>query len=125
MDVFRTIAGLIGVTAVGAGAFGAHGLASTLDPANLSAFKTAADMQLIHAAVLLALAMAMAGKAHAGGPAFWLIAGGVLLFSGSLYLLTLTPISGIGFVTPIGGLLLMAGWAAIAADGMRTRSSGD
>jgi uncharacterized membrane protein YgdD (TMEM256/DUF423 family) len=102
---------LLGGTAVLLGAFGAHGLERSVDdPALLQTWRTAAHYQLVHAVVLLACAC------HPRKPVLAprLITAGVLVFSGSLYALVLTGVRALGAITPIGGLLLIAGWLALA-----------
>lgn len=105
-------AALLGLTAVAAGAFGAHGLRARVAPEQVASWQTAAHYQLLHAAVLLALALYGAGGRPLG-PAPWLFAGGMALFSGSIYALVLGGPRWLGPVTPLGGLFLMAGWASL------------
>ena len=109
------IGAVLGVLAVAAGAFGAHALRARLTPGDLAIFETAARYQMYHALALLAAAWAVGRwpgvPAQAAG---WLFLGGTLVFSGSLYLLVLTGQRWLGAITPIGGLGLLAGWAALA-----------
>lgn len=107
------LAGLLGALAVLTGAFGAHALKERLPVDLLAVWNTAAHYHLIHAAALLALALAGARDARVRLP-FLLIASGVAIFSGSLYALALTGLRPLGAVTPIGGVLLVAGWVSIA-----------
>ena len=104
------------LVAVAAGAFGAHGLRAHVGPDLLAVFETGARYQMYHAFALLAVAWAAArwpgGRVRAAG---WLFVVGTLLFSGSLYLLVLTGVRGLGAVTPFGGLAFLAGWACLAA----------
>ena len=102
-----TISALLGALAVGLGAFGAHGLQDLLvENGRVNTWETAALYHLVHAVVLLVLTTR---KQWAAWP--WLImAIGVLVFSGSLYLLSLTNITWLGAITPIGGLCLIVGW---------------
>src|SRR6478736_4211384 len=93
-----------GAIAVGAGAFAAHGLRDRLEPRMLEVFETAARYQMYHA-----LAMVLAGVLVARGPGIAFQAG-IVLFSGSLYLLALTDVKALGAVTPFGGLAFIAGW---------------
>jgi uncharacterized membrane protein YgdD (TMEM256/DUF423 family) len=100
---------------VAAGAFGAHALRARLDAPALAVWETAARYQLFHALALLAVALAASrwpapGWAAAG----WLFVAGIVVFSGSLYLLVLTGTRWLGAVTPLGGLCLLAGWAMLA-----------
>ena len=112
---FALAGALSAFVAVAAGAFGAHALRSRLAPDLLAVFETAARYQMYHALALLAVAWAATRwpgvPIHAAG---WLFIGGTLLFSGSLYLLALTGVRWLGAVTPLGGLLFLAGWAALA-----------
>ena len=98
-------------TAVLAGAFGAHALKGSLTPAALAAFETAVRYQFFHALALLVVAGLLERPRHAAvARAAWAFLIGIVLFSGSLYLLTLTPARWPGPVTPLGGLAFMAGW---------------
>lgn len=108
------ISSLLGALAVGMGAFGAHGLKARLSVDMLAVWNTAAHYHLIHAVVLLALALHAQATGRTGGVAFPLMLAGVVLFSGSLYAMALTGIRGLGAITPIGGLCLIAGWILIA-----------
>ena len=101
--------------AVAAGAFGAHALRARLGPELLAVWETGARYQMYHALALLAVAMA-AGRAPGGGwaAAAWLFAAGIVLFSGSLYLLAFTGIRWLGAITPLGGLCFLGGWIALA-----------
>jgi uncharacterized membrane protein YgdD (TMEM256/DUF423 family) len=100
---------------VAAGAFGAHGLRARLSAEMLAVWETAARYQLYHALALLAVALAAARWPAPGwSAAGWLFAAGILVFSGSLYLLALTGVRWLGAVTPLGGLCFLAGWAVLA-----------
>lgn len=96
---------------VALGAFGAHGLKSMLEPQALGWWQTAVQYQMWHALALLA--MAALRDVRTGLPA-GLMGAGVLLFSGSLYAMALTGARWLGAVTPLGGLLLIAGWCLLA-----------
>jgi uncharacterized membrane protein YgdD (TMEM256/DUF423 family) len=116
-------AGLFGFTGVAAGAFGAHALKTRLDPEALSVFETAARYQLMHALALVGcgwVAQQWPGRAAAASAA--LFAGGIVLFSGSLYALALTGVRGMGAVTPVGGACLLLGWLAMAMAAARGSS---
>lgn len=91
--------------AVGLGAFGAHALKNRLTPDMLAVFETGVKYQVYHALALLLLA-ALRGPNKAA----WCFSAGIVLFSGSLYILALTGVRKWGAVTPIGGLLFLAGW---------------
>ncbi|MEO7054865.1 MAG: DUF423 domain-containing protein [Rhizomicrobium sp.] len=102
------IAAINGGLAVMACAFAAHGLKAHLSPDSLSVFETGARYQMYHA---LAMALAALVSARHAAAAFM---GGIVLFSGSLYLLALTSTPILGVITPIGGLCFIAGWALLA-----------
>lgn len=108
-------AAVMGGLAVALGAFGAHGLKGRVEPELIVTFETGVRYQFYHALALLALALGPASlwqrrPVHA---AAWLWTGGVAVFSGSLYLLVLTGLRWIGAITPIGGVALILGWAAL------------
>lgn len=104
------IAAFFGFTAVLLGAFGAHALKATLlSMGTESTWKTASLYHLSHAIVLLVIALAAPQMRKAF--AFFTI--GLLLFSGSLYLLSLYSLPWLGPITPLGGLLLMGGWITL------------
>jgi uncharacterized membrane protein YgdD (TMEM256/DUF423 family) len=113
--LFLTLGALSAFIAVGAGAFGAHGLRARLDPAMLAVFETAARYQMYHALGLIAAAW---GATRWPGPwvgwAGWLFVAGTLLFSGSLYALALSGIRWLGAITPLGGVAFLAGWICLA-----------
>ncbi len=114
--------GISGFLAVAAGAFGAHGLEERVAPDLLAVFETGARYHLVHALALCAVA-SLASRAPAGAVrvAGWSFLAGTVLFSGSLYALVLTGIRSLGAVTPFGGVALLAGWAALAVAGWRSR----
>ncbi len=115
--VFLTIAALLGGSAVGFGAFGAHALKEQLSERSLEIFETAARYQMYHALALLLVGVLMSRSQveetflTASG---WAFIVGVVLFCGSLYALSFSGINWLGAVAPLGGLALMVGWAAIA-----------
>ena len=106
---------VFGFLAVAAGAFGAHALRERLGPDLLAVWETGARYQMYHALALLAVAMA-AGRWPGGGwnVAGWLFTAGVVVFSGSLYVLAFTGIRWLGAITPLGGLCFLGGWIALA-----------
>ena len=110
------IAGVVGALGVLLGAFGAHGLRTRVtDPHLLEVWETAARYHLLHALALCAVAAQPAGAwPNRSGVAFLV---GIGLFSGSLYLMTLTGARWLGAVTPFGGLSLVAGWLLLAWGG--------
>lgn len=111
--IWLLIAALNGLIAVAAGAFGAHGLEGQVAASELAAFRTAAQYQMHHALALLAVAWLADKYPKSSQAAGWLFAGGVLLFSGSLYVLGVTGSRALVWLTPLGGLALMGGWAAL------------
>ena len=107
----RLIAALCGLFAVALGAFGAHALRSTLVGwATVDTWSTASLYHLVHSAVLLCIALAWP-KARVS---FWLILAGIVLFSGSLYVYSVTGLRAVAMAAPFGGACLMAGWIALA-----------
>lgn len=119
--VFFILGSLSGFLAVAAGAFGAHALRARLEPGALEVWKTGAQYQIVHALALLLTAWAAsrfpAGPWQAAG---WCFAIGTLLFSGSLYGLSALGWKFLGPVTPLGGLLFLAGWALLAASAFKS-----
>lgn len=109
-------AGVLAGLGVVAGAFGAHALRGRLEPASLVTFETAARYQLIHA-LAAAFAADRAGRSEspAAARASGVFLAGVLLFSGSLYVLAMGGPRLAGAITPVGGLAFMAGWGLLAA----------
>jgi len=123
MNTIAAIAGTIyGLTAVILGAFGAHGLKNVLDERMLAAFETGTRYQMYHALFLLLLAL-MANHLPQQwlNYAIWTAIIGVLLFSGSIYLLTVFKLK-IGIITPIGGLFLILSWISLLV-GILTKAS--
>jgi uncharacterized membrane protein YgdD (TMEM256/DUF423 family) len=112
MNPWLVVAAINGFIAVAAGAFGAHGLQSRLDAHALQTFETAARYQIYHALAMGLAALSARGPASTVACALFLA--GIVLFSGSLYLLALTGTRAFGFVTPFGGAAFLAGWAALA-----------
>jgi uncharacterized membrane protein YgdD (TMEM256/DUF423 family) len=112
--LFFALGAASALVGVAAGAFGAHVLRGRLTPEMLDVFETAVRYQLFHALALLAAAWAVTrwpGTATAA--AGWLFAGGTILFSGSLYALSLTGARWLGPITPLGGLAFLSGWACL------------
>ena len=111
---FVLLAALFGLTGVALGAFAAHGLRARLSPEYLAVFQTGVLYQLIHALALLGVgALALHWRSRLLGAAGVLFVAGILLFSGSLYLLTLSGIGKLGIVTPFGGVSFLAGWLCL------------
>lgn len=119
---FPLVAGaFLALLAVMAGAFGAHGLRNLVSERGLEVFQTAVTYQIYHSIALVLLAL-LAGQGLPrkllGWSAGFFLAG-ILLFSGSLYLLVLTDIRWIGPITPLGGVCFMLGWALLITSGLR------
>jgi uncharacterized membrane protein YgdD (TMEM256/DUF423 family) len=112
-----TIGAVLGAVGVAMGAFGAHALKDTVEPRMLDIWSTATQYQLWHALALVAVAL-LAGREGANTTAVQVAGGaftfGVLVFSGSLFLLVLTGKTWLGAITPIGGTALIVGWIALA-----------
>jgi uncharacterized membrane protein YgdD (TMEM256/DUF423 family) len=108
------IAALLGLLGVALGAFGAHALKHTLSiHETVEVWRTAVLYQLVHATALLAIATA--GRANVLLTGLW--TAGIVLFSGSLYILALTGIKWLGAITPLGGLAFLAGWLVLVIRG--------
>ena len=115
MKTFLMFAAIFGFLGVALGAFGAHGLRGRLSPEDLAIFETGVRYQMYHALTLLAVAwLSTRFPGTAVTAAGWLMVVGVLIFSGSLYVLVLSGLRWMGAVTPLGGLSLLAGWLALA-----------
>ena len=102
--------------AVALGAFGAHGLKDVLDSDMLLVFETGVRYQMYHALGLIAVA-ALAGRAHSPRTirrGAMLLHSGIFIFSGSLYVLSLSGTKWLGAITPLGGVAFIVGWAMIA-----------
>jgi uncharacterized membrane protein YgdD (TMEM256/DUF423 family) len=115
--IFSLIGALVMLTGVGTGAFGAHGLASYFEryPDLAATYDTAVRYHLLHGLALFAVAWAC--TRWPGALTSWsgyLILAGILIFSGSLYLLVFTRQRWLGAITPIGGVAFMAGWLLLA-----------
>jgi len=113
----RITAAATGLLAIALGAFGAHALRGVLEAHQTrDLWNTAVFYHLVHAPALLWAATAE--PFLQGAIICWTV--GIVLFSGSLYALALTKISLLGAITPIGGLLLMAGWAIVGIRALRS-----
>nr|WP_314877049.1 DUF423 domain-containing protein [uncultured Pseudomonas sp.] len=111
---FLMLAAFFAFTGVALGAFAAHGLKNRLTADYLAIFHTGVTYQLVHALALFGVALLAAHlPGRLVGWAGYLFAVGIVLFSGSLYLLTLTGVSKLGMITPIGGLCFLAGWLCL------------
>ncbi len=114
----RTFLALGSVSAaigVAAGAFGAHGLKNILSPDMLAIYEVAVRYQIYHALGIIASGvLELHGISRHIRSAGWLFLAGTILFSGSLYILTLTGIRWLGAVTPLGGVAFIGGWLVLA-----------
>ncbi len=119
------IGGILAGLGVAAGAFAAHALRTRLAPDMLAVFHTGATYEMLHGIAIVAVAGAMShfdrGRLRA---ACWLFIAGIVLFSGSLYLLAMTGTRAFGLVTPLGGLALLAGWAMVVAGAKKGGKTG-
>lgn len=120
MRAWLCTAALLGALGVILGAFAAHGLAARLAPHALATFDTGARYHLLHALAMAVAALAMRGAARSRARSAAALFGlGILLFSGSLYLLALTGLRALGMITPLGGLCFIAGWVLLALAALR------
>lgn len=106
---------------VAAGAFGAHGLKDQLSPDRLAIFEVGARYQMYHALALLAVAILPASRPR--DIAGWAFTLGIVVFSGSLYALTLSGLKWLGAITPVGGVAFLVGWGLLAWTGATQRQS--
>ncbi len=117
---FFAVGAISAALAVLFGSFGAHALKARLAPEQLAVFETGVRYQLAHALGLLAAAWAVerfgGDAARWGG---WCLVAGSVLFSGSLYALTLTGVRWLGLITPFGGFAFIVGWALLAMAALR------
>ena len=117
-------AGLMAL-AVAMGAFGAHGLRNRLDAYSLSVYEKAVFYHFVHAlGILLVTLLARSNAISVLGQTRvnWLLLAGILVFSGSLYALSVSGIRMLGAITPIGGLAFIVGWIWLAIEAARSRS---
>lgn len=117
---FLMLAAFFGFTGVALGAFAAHGLKNRLSAEYLAIFHTGVMYQLVHTLALLAvalLAVQIPGRLMTWAGISFVV--GIVLFSGSLYLLTLTGVTRLGIITPFGGLAFLAGWLLLGVAAWR------
>jgi uncharacterized membrane protein YgdD (TMEM256/DUF423 family) len=120
MRTWLTIAAINGALAVLCGAFAAHGLKARLTQDMAGVFETGARYHLMHALAMGLAALSARGPAlRRAQLAASLFLAGIVLFSGSLYLLALTGATAYGFVTPFGGVAFVGGWALLAAAALK------
>jgi len=112
---FITVGAILAFLAVACGAFGAHALKDVLTPHMLTVYHTAADYQMWHAIGLILIGLLLQQRpSKALRKAGWLMLTGTVIFSGSLYALSLSGIKILGAITPVGGALLLAAWLVFA-----------
>jgi len=120
-----TTAAILGMLAVITGAFGAHALKAKLEPPQLQVWGTAVQYQFYHVFALLFLAALNKSDSNLVYASYWLFTFGILFFSGSLYLLSCSGVLQwswlriLGPITPIGGLLFIAGWVTLALSALK------
>lgn len=118
---FLLIGALAGVVGVTLGAFGAHGLRARLTPDMLAVFETGVRYHMYHALAILGVA-SVAERLQASRLVLasgWLFLAGIILFSGSLYLLAVTGVRVLGAITPFGGVAFLLGWGCLALAALR------
>ena len=114
--LFISLAAFSGMLAVAFGAFGAHALKNRLDEYALGVFETAVQYHFYHSLALLAVGLVAMYQPQSAllKSSGWLFVFGLMIFSGSLYVLALSGVKWLGAVTPLGGLAFIAGWACLA-----------
>lgn len=113
---FIAIGSLCALLSVAIGAFGAHGLKGVLEPDMMANYQTGVQYQMMHSLGLIAVGLA-SGLLPASGHlrrAGWSMLMGIVLFSGSLYVLSLTGVRALGAITPFGGVAFLFGWLSLA-----------
>jgi len=126
--MLRLIAGLLGLSGVASGAWGAHALKAQLAASGHNGtWDTAVLYHLVHAVAILTLSMELEAVTSPANPrllmlAAWCWVGGVVLFSGSLYALSLGGPPWLGPITPLGGVSLLTGWGCVLANGVKASS---
>ncbi|GIN86442.1 UPF0382 membrane protein YwdK [Heyndrickxia sporothermodurans] len=115
MKTFIIIGAINAFLSVALGAFGAHGLEGKLEPKYLEIWKTGVNYQMFHALGLLAIGI-IAGNIQGSSLmswSGWLMFIGIILFSGSLYILSLTKVGILGAITPLGGVAFLVAWVLL------------
>ncbi|KJH72316.1 DUF423 domain-containing protein [Aliterella atlantica] len=119
-QIFITLAGILGGLSVAAGAFATHALKAKLSERAIEIFETAARYQMYHAIALLIVALLLIRADFSQSTLVvtgWAFIVGTILFSGSLYALSLTDIKVLGAITPLGGAAFILGWLCLAYAG--------
>lgn len=120
MKLFAVLGALNAFLAVALGAFAAHGLAARVPSEDLAIFETGARYHMYHALALFAVAWVISeGAGSLAQAAGWAFLAGMLLFSGSLYVLGITGSRALVMVTPVGGMAFLLGWALLAVAAFR------
>lgn len=114
---FLLLAAVSGFLVVALGAFGAHGLKEKISAELLAVYQTGVLYQMFHTAALLVVALLLTQTSQLSALRWsgWLFVVGIIIFSGSLYLLALTGVRWLGAITPIGGVAFLAGWLSLVA----------
>ncbi len=121
MRTFFILGSLFSLLAVALGAFAAHILKERLSPDMFNIYEVGVRYHFFHALALFVVAFGLSKSPEANfSPAGWLFVAGILLFSGSLYILSLTGTKSLGIITPFGGLCFLAGWLWLAWTAWRT-----
>ena len=122
--LFLLLGSVLSGLSVALGAFGAHALRERLDERMLANFETGARYQMYHALALMSVAWDVSRFPDSQMPviAGWLFVAGIVLFSGSLYLMALTGQRWLGAVTPFGGVAFIAGWACLLLAALRANN---
>ena len=114
-NLFIGIGALSALVAVAAGAFGAHSLKQVLSPDMLATYHTAVDYQFMHSIALITIGtLHKVSARHCHISSAWTMIAGILIFSGSLYVLSLTGIRWLGMITPVGGVCFIVAWMILA-----------
>jgi uncharacterized membrane protein YgdD (TMEM256/DUF423 family) len=112
---FIALGAILAFLAVALGAFGAHGLKNILSVEQLAIYRTAVDYHMWHSLGLILIGLVIQqNNSKLLSKAGWIMFAGVIIFSGSLYALSLTGISMLGAITPIGGVCFLVAWASVA-----------
>ncbi|ULO05953.1 DUF423 domain-containing protein [Paenibacillus sp. 19GGS1-52] len=121
---FMTWGALLAMLGVAIGAFGAHLLKSIISEDYMQVYETGVHYQMIHALglILIALVVGQWGESTRLRWAGWLLCSGIVLFSGSLYVLSITGVKVLGAITPLGGVCFIAGWIFLALEALSRRS---
>lgn len=116
MKIFVLLGSLSAFTGVAFGAFGAHGLKARVSPEMLTVWQTGVQYHLVHALALLFIGIlcSLLPEASQVRTAGWMIVAGTVLFSGSLYVMVLSGMRGLGIITPFGGIAFLIGWLLLA-----------